>query len=91
MLLKLDSSLFDWLLWKNGTPLDLIGFRHCKTSDLIRCRHILKEYAVGYCKGDSVPCRAKPNTFAVMYFINNRHFWFHLSSYEFFRIFGDVV
>ena len=91
MLPKLDPGFFDWLTWRSGTPLDLLGVRHCKTSDLLRCRNILKEHAIGYCEGEAVPCRAKEDTKAVMYFIDNKHFWFHLSNYEFYAIFGDTV
>lgn len=87
MLLELDSGLFDWLSWKNGDPSDLIGYRHCRTSDLIRYRAILREHAVGYCEGNSTLCRPKEGTIAVMYFIEDRYFWFHLSNKEFAVIF----
>lgn len=50
---------------------------------------ILKEHAVGYCQGDSVICRPKANTKAVMFFVNEKHFWFHLSNYEFSIIFEE--
>lgn len=93
-LCRLDSGLFDWLTWKGGDPSDLIGFRHCRTVDLIRARSVLREHAVGYCDGGSVPCRPKPDTVAVMYFVDDRHFWFHLSASEFCKVFcleGDCL
>jgi hypothetical protein len=86
-IVKLDSSLFDWTLWRNGSPLDLIGFQHCRESDLIRHRLLLAESAVGYCDGKSVPCRPKVETMAVMFFSNEKHFWFHLTEKEFSTIF----
>lgn len=87
MIPKLDPSLFDWLLWRNGDPSDLIGYRHCRTSDFMRFRYLLRSHAVGYCEGDLVPCRPKLDTMAVMYFIEDKHFWFHLSTKEFSIIF----
>jgi hypothetical protein len=91
MLVKLDSSLFTWLLWRNGNPIELIGVRHCRTDDLICMRNTLREKAIGFCDGTSVPCRPKPETQAVMYFVNEKHFWFHLTNKEFAIIFKSNV
>ena len=78
---KLESSYFDWLTWRNGSPLDAFGIQ-CRTYDLINSRKVLQEHAVGWCLGESLPCRPKANHVAVMFFKNGRHFWFHLRLEE---------
>jgi len=82
----MDSSLFDWLTWRSGTPLDL-GITICRYNYIIKKKEIIKEYAIGYCKGESLPCRAKPNHKAIMFYKNGVHFWFHLTNKEFEEIF----
>lgn len=87
MLPKLDSNLFDWLTWISGSPLDLIGYCHCRTSDVIKYRLIIKQYAIGYCDAETIPCRPKLNWKSVMFLKDDNYFWFHLSNYEFNCIF----
>jgi hypothetical protein len=86
-MIKLDSSLFDFLTWRAGSPLDLIGYRHCRSSDLIRFRNIIKEYAIGYCHAEYIPCRPKIDCIAIMFEVDGRNFWFHVTSGEFAKIF----
>jgi len=80
---RLDSSLFDWLTWRNGNPLDVFDLP-CRTSELTssRGRWLLREHAVGWCPAESVPCRPKVGQIAVMFFKDGNLFWFHLRKHE---------
>ena len=84
---RMESSLFDWLAWRGGSPLDVFRLG-CRSEDLISGSHLLREYAVGWCEGERLPCRPKLDMIAVMFFKDGRNFWFHLSRYEFERIFA---
>lgn len=85
MIEKIDSTLFDWISWRSGSPLDF--FVPCRESALVEIRPILRRYAIGYCIGENLLCRPKLNHKAVMFFKNDLHFWFHLTNREFERIF----
>ena len=84
---RIESSEFDWLTWRTGSPLDVFGLR-CRTDDLVAGSAGLLAHAVGYCPAGRIPCRPKPDNTAVMFFKNGRHFWFHLRDREFELIFG---
>ena len=86
MLAKMDSSLFDWLLWRSGTPLDVFGIA-CRTADLVAKRELIRKYAIGWCPAERPVCRPKMNNMAVMFDVNGRVFWFHLRKHEFDVIF----
>jgi hypothetical protein len=88
MLERLDPSHFDWLKWRNGSPLDLFGVR-CRTYDLVENADKFRAAAIGWCPGDAMPCRPKLCHKAVMYFVRGEHFWFHLRDNEFNAIFGE--
>jgi hypothetical protein len=81
-----DSSLFDWLTWRSGTPLDL-GIARCRYDYIIRKKETIKKYAIGYCNGESSICRPKNNHKAVMFYKDDTHFWFHLTDKEFEEVF----
>ena len=84
---RIDSSLFGWLAWRGGSPLDLFGVQ-CRSFDLIRNADLLRLHALGWCRGESIPCRPKLNTIAVMFSVNDRAFWFHLYAAEAREVFG---
>jgi hypothetical protein len=63
----MDSSLFDWLTWRSGHPLDL-GIKHCRYGNVIKFRDVIKRYAIGYCNGENLPCRPKLDNKAVMFY-----------------------
>jgi hypothetical protein len=84
----MDSSLFDWLTWRSGNPLDL-GIKHCRYGNVVRFRDAIKRHAIGYCHGENLPCRPKLNTKAVMFYKEGVHFWFHLMNGEFMHIFEE--
>lgn len=85
---KIDSTLFDWLTWRNGSIHDL---------DIIACRYTLitswhgkqqlRRYAVGWCYGENLMCRPKQGENAVMFEKDGLRFWFHLRRKEFEEVF----
>jgi hypothetical protein len=90
MIEKLDSSLFDWQLWRARNVADLLGGYRLRFYNIDKIRDNIKRYAVGYCDGSELMCRPKENHIALMCFVNNEHFWFHLRKEEFNEIFKSV-
>lgn len=85
---KLDSTLFEWNLWRAGSIHDLIE-GPCRTWNIILQREIIKSHAVGWCPAENLPHKPKINEIAVMVFKNGYHFWFHLRKHEFEEIFDN--
>jgi hypothetical protein len=83
----MDGSIFDWLLWRNGNPLDIFGIV-CRTVDFVRKRELLRKHAIGWCPAEKTICRPKLENVAVMFDVNGHVFWFHLRQHEFDAIFG---
>ena len=77
----LDEGLFTWSRWRGGSPVDL-GIFLCRENIIFENKHILKEFAVGYCDGEKLICRPKRNNKALMFFKNGEHFWFHITNRE---------
>jgi hypothetical protein len=87
MFRKMPPEFFDWLHWREGSPLDL--FVVCRTDVLLASRRALRKHAVGWCRGENLGCRPKNNHKAVMFFKDGHHFWFHLTNHEFREIFNS--
>lgn len=87
MLERLNSSLFDWLSWRNGTILELLNIEQRECS-IISNAPRLRKYAVGWCPAEQLPCRPKLNRVAVMFVIGDRHFWTHFTYKEFDAVFA---
>ena len=87
MLTKLDSSLFDFSTWRTNS-IHLLGVL-CRYADITseRGKRILRRYAIGYCKGENLPCRPKSNEIALMCVKDRSKFWFHLRNDEFQKVF----
>lgn len=89
MIDKLQPELFDWLLWRNGSPSDI--FKETQWyKNIYEKRDLIIKYAIGYCDGFRLLCRPKLNHKAVMFFIENRLFWFHLTDKEFKEVFYEA-
>lgn len=83
---KLQSSLFTWLKWRNGSPADFLV--PCREDALVGIRHRLRKAAIGYCNAENLACRPKVGCKAVMFELESDvRFWFHLTNREFERIF----
>ena len=89
MLDRLDSSLFDWSLWRARQVSDLLDGYKLRTYNLQFIRNRIKRFAVGYCFGENLNCRPKEDSVALMCFLNGEHFWFHLRNDEFYEIFKE--
>lgn len=84
---RLDPGVFDWLAWRSGDPLVVFGLA-VRQAELIAARARLRRQAVGWCPADYLLCRPKTGEVAVMFFVDERHFWFHLRIAEAEAIFG---
>ena len=84
---KLDSTIFTWDKWRNGSIHDLDI--PCRYLSIISTegQSTLKEYAIGWCYSESLPCRPKDNHVAVMFYKDGQEFWFHLRNNEFYEVF----
>jgi hypothetical protein len=81
-MIKINSSLFDWVSWRNGTPLDVFDCQlRSYTLKLIKPQ--FHRFAVGYCDGENLPCRPKIEYKAVMFLKNGTYYWFHFTNEEF--------
>ncbi len=88
-LISLDSSLFTFSLWRAGSIHDLNI--PCRYLTIISWegKRILRQYAVGYCEAERIPCRPKEGQIALMCFTErDSHFWFHLRKKEFDEVFN---
>lgn len=83
---QLDATQFDWVLWRSGNMLDVLGIRN-RYNDILLNRKLILKHAIGYCKGENLICRPKNNHFAVMFLVNEIMFWTHFTEKEFNAIF----
>lgn len=89
ILRRLSSSQFGWQEWRGGSPADMLEVP-CRAVSLIAAKSTLRRYAVGWCEGGSTFCRPRPEHKAIMYFKDDRHFWFHLRDDEAKAIFPEI-
>jgi hypothetical protein len=54
-------------------------------------KHIIRQYAVGWCCGEELLCRPKCGEIAIMFLKDDVFFWFHLRKNEFEEIFGKEI
>lgn len=79
---KMHEQSFDWLSWKNGSLLRIFNIKH-RAKYISLNKEIIREYAIGFCKADNIPCRPKKDYIAVMFF-NDKGDWFtHFTKKEF--------
>lgn len=86
----LHPDHFDWLTWNGGRLLD-IGVQ-TRFEDIKAKAHIVRKHAIGYLWGESLVCRTKPGTVAVMFLIRetDTYFWTHLTMMEFEVVFPYI-
>jgi hypothetical protein len=81
MIQLMHETSFDWLTWRNGSLIQSLNIQHNK--EVIKSNsHIIRRYAVGYCKADNIVCRPKKGYIAVM-FLTDDYWWTHLLVEEF--------
>ena len=82
---------FDASAWRIGSSFVGEFGMECRyfslTSD--EGARVLRKYAVGWTKAESLLFRPKANHVAVMFFKDGRNFWVHLRNNEFIRIFSE--
>ena len=82
---QLDSSLFDFHTWESGS-LTMLGIS-TRYEDIIKNKGLIQTYAVGWSRGESLPCRPKTDCMGVMFNKDGLEFWTHLTKEEFLEIF----
>ena len=87
-LMRISPYQFTWSLWSGGS-IKTLGVQS-RFLDIVspRGKTVLRKHAVGYCRGESLICRARHGEIAVMCFCDGEHFWFHLRKNEFEEVFG---
>ena len=88
MLYILDFSAFDWLTWRAGCLVDVLGVAN-HTAAIQDNACLLRTYAIGYCPGTQLLCRPKADTMAVMFLVGEQLFWTHLTDVEFHKVWKD--
>ena len=86
MIQKLSVYHFTHDKWRIDEPLYIFGIRWREEQIIARAK-MLRQYAVGYCKGENLLIKPKKNTFAIMFFKDENHFWFHMTDREFQEVF----
>jgi len=86
MIPKIHPSNFTWEIWRGGTLLDL-GIRVNQERFIVTNKGLLKRFALGFSNGESIPCRPKERTFAVIFQKGDILFWTHLTEKEFEKVF----
>ena len=78
-----NEQSFDWLSWRNGSLVNNLRIPH-RTELIILNKNIIRKYAIGWCNAENIPCRAKKNHIAVMFYEENfNNYWTHLTIKEF--------
>lgn len=85
---ELPVHNFTHEIWSAGSLAEF-GIQ-TRTETIELNKQIIREYAIGYLKGNKLWVRPKENTFAVMFWFNEQHFWTHLTEKEFFICFPEL-
>lgn len=86
-----NEQSFNWLTWRNGSIIHILGIPH-RSQLLVANSDTIRKYAIGYCKADNIPCRPKAGYIAVMFNTGGvDNWWTHLTTNEFKTIFPEIV
>jgi len=81
---------FTYDIWSAGS-LATFGLE-TRYASIVESRRLIAQNAVGYCLGESLSFRPKPNTVAVMFEPEGLNpFWTHLTTSEFTVCFPEVT
>jgi len=80
MIKRIPAVQFTYDLWRAGSLTEL-GIPHREWS-IIKNINQIRNMAVGFTEGYRLHVRPKPEYVAVMFFVNDRHFWTHLTIKE---------
>lgn len=85
---ELGAYNFTPELWAAGS-LTVFGIQ-TRTWSIEKERETIRYYAIGYTAGNKLWFRPKEDTYAVMFWYNDKHFWTHLTTKEFFICFPEL-
>ena len=89
MIEHFNETSFTWDIWSGGNLTDMLNISTRKEI-IISNSDVIRKHAIGWCKGDDVPCRSKPNTVAVMFLTNDIEWWTHFNVDEFLGCFPEL-
>ncbi|MDP4224747.1 MAG: radical SAM protein [Bacteroidota bacterium] len=84
---EIDSSLFGWSEWRSGSINDLFIPSRFDSITSVKGKETLRQYAIGWCPAEKLPCRTKIDHVALMCQKDEQQFWFHLRNNEFYEVF----
>lgn len=87
---RLFAERFTYDLWRAGS-LATFGLE-TRYACIAQNRGLIRRHATGYCPGEELNVRPKPDCMAVMFWIKNEeYFWTHLSNAEFGICFPEIT
>lgn len=87
-LIRIPAIQFTYDLWRAGSLTEL-GIKQRECSILLHRQQICN-MAVGFTEANKLHVRPKADCIAVMFFVQNTHFWTHLTNKEFLICFPDL-
>ncbi len=78
---RIPAIQFTYDRWRAGSLLEL-GIKHREMCIKLNCNFI-RDLAVGYTESEKLHVRYKKGYMAVMFFVNGKHFWTHMTINEF--------
>lgn len=87
-----NEQSFDWLSWRNGSILSVLGVKH-RYGPICMNKELIRGFAIGYCRADNIPCRPKLGWLAVMFDTKEQNYnfwWTHFTEREFKACFPEV-
>lgn len=78
---RLKPYCFTFELWRAGSIYEL-GLQ-CREWSIKENKNVIRKHAVGFLESDNLWIRPKEGCVAVMFFIEDRYFWTHLTRSEF--------
>jgi len=85
---KMHPDSFDWSRWRACDIFERFKVPW-RESYIVANADLLRSCAVGYCRGESLACRPKSDTMAVMFIIDDEFQWCHMRNREFVEIFKE--
>lgn len=78
---RIPAIQFTYDIWRAGSLLEL-GIPHREVCIKLN-RNLIRSLAVGYTESEKLHIRFKRGYMAVMFFVDNEHFWTHITITEF--------
>jgi len=85
---RLTASQFTFERWRAGSLTELNIYT--KYYSIEENAHVIRSHTVGFIKAEKLWVRPKLNCVAVMFFVNDQHFWTHLTIKEFLSCYPEL-